>query len=71
MDRNWSSPQQQLEHVRAAVEWLRTAKPFRGQTELLGDAQNHLAVMEELHRSGQRREFPTGQCGPSCPARAD
>jgi hypothetical protein len=49
---------QNIEHVRRVVKHLRTAKPFRGQTELLQDAEHHLALLEELHGSRQ-----PGECG--------
>ena len=42
-----------IAYVKAALEYLRCLRPFRGQAELIGEAEQHLARLLELgHQDG-------------------
>jgi len=45
-----------IEYVRAALKYLRRLKPFRGQEELIWEAEQHLARL--LERGGQEGAPP-------------
>ena len=57
MARGVITPEQQILGVRSALETLRSLKPFRGQKDLVGDAEGHLALLLEAHKRGRLKPF--------------
>jgi len=47
------TPEQQIRSVRDAVAKLRGLKRFRGQDDLVRDAEGHLVMLQEAHRLGK------------------
>lgn len=46
------TPEEQLAEIEAVLAWLHTAKPFRGQAELIQDVETFLAQMRAAHAHG-------------------
>ena len=57
MARGLITPEQQILSVRSALATLRSLKPFRGQEDLVADAEGHLALLLEAHRRGRLKPF--------------
>ncbi len=57
MERGVITPEQQILSVRHALATLRSLKPFRGQQDLVGDTEGHLALLLEAHRQGRLKPF--------------
>ena len=57
MERGIITPEQQILGVRNALATLRSLKPFRGQRDLVEDAEGHLALLLEAHERGRLEPF--------------
>jgi len=51
------TPEQQILSVRDALATLRSLKPFRGQDDLVRDAEGHLALLLQAQERGELRPF--------------
>ena len=64
MERGLVTPEQQIVSVRDALATLRSLKPFRGQQDLVGDAESHLELLLAAHKRGELRSFaPSDRSG--------